>query len=90
MTLDELQRIKQWHVAHRAEHPLEYQLWDGVLTLWLMGWVGWLPTCAFGQAWAAPLCLAGTLLPGAYVRWRERAHRARKLRCDWIAATARR
>ena len=28
MTLQELQRIKQWHVAHRADHPLEYHLWD--------------------------------------------------------------
>ncbi len=43
MTLNELQRIKQWHVHHRQDHPLEYHLWDAMLTLWLMGWVGWLP-----------------------------------------------
>ena len=35
ITLSELQRIKQWHVDHRDDHPLEYQLWDGLLTLWL-------------------------------------------------------
>ena len=28
MTLEELQRIKQWHVDHKADHPLEYHLWD--------------------------------------------------------------
>ena len=47
MTLDELQRIKQWHVDHRSDHPVEYHLWDAMLTLWLMGWVGWLPAFAF-------------------------------------------
>ena len=36
MTLNELQRIKQWHVAHKADHPLEYHLWDLVLTLWVL------------------------------------------------------
>lgn len=39
MTLEELQRIKQWHVDHKADHPLEYHLWDAVLTFWLRGWV---------------------------------------------------
>ncbi|UCV00488.1 hypothetical protein [Acidovorax radicis] len=84
MTLNELQRIRQWHVAHKADHPLEYHLWDAVLTLWIMGWVGWFPVCAFGETWCAPLCLAGTLVPSGYVAWRARAHRLRKLRCDWI------
>ena len=41
LSLGELERIKRWHVAHRQEHPLEYHLWDGVLTFWVMGWVGW-------------------------------------------------
>jgi len=84
MTLNELQRIKQWHVAHKRDHPLEYHLWDGMLTLWLMGWVGYLPALAFGQFWCLPLCLAGTLMPTVYVAWRMRAHRARRLRCDWV------
>ena len=33
LTLSELQRIKQWLVAHREEHPVEYNLWDAVLTV---------------------------------------------------------
>ncbi|RYF49795.1 MAG: hypothetical protein EOO27_32945 [Comamonadaceae bacterium] len=84
MTLRELQRIKQWHVAHRADHPVEYHLWDVVLTLWIMGWVGWLPACAFDEAWAVPLCFAAILVPNLYAGWRARAHRLHKLRCDWI------
>jgi hypothetical protein len=83
MTLDELQRIKKWHVAHRGDHPVEYHLWDGILTLWLMGWVGWLPVLAFGAVWAAPLLVAGALAPSAYVAWRMKAHRQQRLRCDW-------
>ena len=83
MTLTELQRIKQWHVAHRPDHPLEYHLWDAILTLWVMGWVGWLPVYAFQQWWAIPLCVLAIAAPGLYAGWRTRAHRARWLRCDW-------
>lgn len=84
MSLEELHRIKQWHLAHRADHPLEYQLWDLTLTVWLMGWVGWVPTFAFDALWAAPACALAMCAPGLYVGWRERAHRARRLRCDWL------
>lgn len=83
MTLAELQRIKEWHVAHRADHPLEYHLWDGVLTLWVMGWVGWLPAYAFDQLWALPLCMLAIATPGLYRNWRTRAHRQARVRCDW-------
>ncbi len=86
MKIAELQRIKQWHVAHRQEHPLEYQLWDAMLTLWVMGWVGWLPAYAFELFWVIPLCALATAAPDIYVAWRAKAHRARKLRCDWIPA----
>jgi hypothetical protein len=86
MKLAELQRIKQWHVAHRAEHPLEYHLWDAMLTLWVMGWVGWLPAYAFEQFWSMPLCVLAMAAPSMYVAWRSRAHRAHKLRCDWLRA----
>ncbi|HET6828067.1 MAG TPA: hypothetical protein VFH35_05285 [Ramlibacter sp.] len=85
MTLDELQRIKQWHVDHRSDHPVEYHLWDAMLTLWLMGWVGWLPAFALEAMWAAPLCMTAMFAPTLYVTWRCRAHRAQRLRCDWIA-----
>ena len=84
ITLAELQRIKQWHADHRAEHPLEYYLWDVVLTLWLMGWVGWFPAYLFDQWWGVPLCCLGMLIPSIYVTWRSSAHRRHKLRCDWL------
>jgi hypothetical protein len=83
MPLTELQRIKQWHLGHRHDHPLECQLWDAMLTLWVVGWVGLLPTYAFQQLWAVPVCVLSIAAPGLYAGWRSRAHRARKLRCDW-------
>ena len=84
MTLTELQRIKQWHVAHRLDHPLECHLWDAMLTLWVMGWVGWLPAFAFDQIWTLLLCALAAAAPRLYVAWRYNAHRERKLRCDWL------
>lgn len=84
MTLNELQRIKKWHVAHRADHPIEYHLWDAMLTLWVMGWVGFLPAYAFEQLWTVPLCALAVAAPSLYVGWRLKAHRKQKLRCDWL------
>lgn len=84
MTLAELQRIKQWHVANRGTHPLEYHLWDMMLTLWLMGWMGWLPAYALAELWSVPLCVLAMFAPSLYVAWRVKAHRAHKLRCDWL------
>ena len=86
MTVNELQRIRQWHVEHRVEHPLEYHAWDLALTVWVLGWVSWFPLCAFGPAWTAPVSLLGIRAPGLYVAWRHRAHRSRTLRCDWLDA----
>ena len=54
-----------------------------MLTLWVMAWVGWLPVFAFYDLWAVPLCLLAIAAPGLYAAWRNRAHRARLLRCDW-------
>lgn len=87
LSLCELERIKRWHVAHRQEHPLEYHLWDGVLTFWVMGWVGWVPALFlfFSQAlWLVPLCAAGVWAPTLYVHWRRKVHKAQRLRCDWL------
>ena len=83
MNIAELQRIKQWHMRHHADHPVEYHLWDAMLTLWLMGWVGWLPTIAFHALWATPVCLVAMAAPTLYVSWRLKKHREQKLRCDW-------
>lgn len=88
LTLTEMQRIRKWHVAHRQEHPLEYQLWDAVVCLWLMGWVGWLPAFALELLWACPLCLLASCTPRLYVRWRRHAHRQQRLRCDWLGDPA--
>jgi Flp pilus assembly protein TadB len=84
VSLNELQRIKKWHVANKAGHRVEYELLDLVLTLWLMGWVGWIPSLVLHTVWALPLCVLAMGLPTAYVRMRTNAHNARQLRCDWL------
>jgi hypothetical protein len=84
MQLAEMQRIKQWQVDHRFTQPLEYHLWDAVLTAWLMGWIGCLPAVALDALWALPLCALGIGAPGIYVAWRSRLHRGHRLRCDWL------
>lgn len=86
LNLAALQRIKRWHIAHKAEHPLEYQSWDAILMLWVMGWVGWLPAFALDIPLAYPLCLLGMAAPQLYVYWRLRAHARGRLRCDWLEA----
>lgn len=88
ITLAQLQRVKDWHVAQQGARPLEYQVWEAVLTLWMMGWVGWLPAFAFEAPWAYPLCLLGIFTPRLYVDWRAHAHGTRRLRCDWLDLVA--
>lgn len=86
MTLNQLRSLKRWHVAHRHDHPLEYQAFDAVLTLWLLGWVGVAPVLLLDLEVLLPLCLLGFLAPELY-RWlRLWLHRRARLRCDWIAA----
>ena len=46
--------------------------------------VGLLPAWAFEFPLALPLCFAATFAPRLYVGLRLKAHRARKLRCDWL------
>ena len=87
ISLAELQRIKKWHVAHKAEHPLEYQLWEAVLTLWVVGWVGWLPAFAFDAWWALPLCAVAMAAPGLYIGRRAKAHALQRVRCEWLERT---
>ena len=88
ITLAELKRIKQWQLAHKDAHPLEHQVWDIVLTLWVMGWAGLLGALALEAPWAFPLCLLGMVGPRLYVYWRTRAHETRRLRCDWLNLVA--
>ena len=86
MTLAQFHRLKLWHERHRREHPLEKNLWEAVVTLWLMGWVGAPTAFLVHAAWALVVCAAFFFLPGAYVAIRRRLHYARILRCDWISA----
>ena len=88
MKLDELHRIKQWHLAHRHTHPVETRLWDMMLMLWVAGWIGWLPVFEFGALWTVPVCLLAICAPDLYTGWRARAHRLHRLRCDWLCAAA--
>ena len=74
--------------------PVKPSGWNGSPTLkettpgtvWMLGWVGWFPICAFGEPCAAPVCLIGIFVPSLYVAWRTRAHLRHTLRCDWIDA----
>jgi hypothetical protein len=84
MTLHEMHRIKLWQDANRHLRPVECGLWTAALTLWVLGWVGWLPVLVLDDTWAMPLCVAGTCAPQTYLRWRSRAHRERRVRCDWL------
>jgi hypothetical protein len=81
-----MQGIKKWHVARQSTQSLEYRAWEAVLTLWLMGWIGWLPAWVFGARWAFPLCLLAMVLPQAYLHARVSIHAAGWLRCDWLQA----
>lgn len=85
MDLDTLQRIKRWHVRHQHQHPVECRAWDAMLTLWVVGWVGWIPAFTFDAVWAGPLLAFAMSAPTMYVALREKAHKARRLRCDWIS-----
>lgn len=84
VTLAQMERLKNWHIAQRGKHPAEREIWEAVLTLWIMGWMGWFPAYAFEAPWAYPLCLLGVFAPRLYVGWRARAHEAQRLRCDWL------
>jgi hypothetical protein len=84
LTLPQLKKLKEWHIAHQRTQPVEYEVWNAVLTVWLMGWIGFLPALAFDAAWALPLCVLGVLAPQLYVHARARAHADGRLRCDWL------
>jgi hypothetical protein len=86
MTLQQLHALKVWHRRHHRDHPVEKNTWEGVLTVWLMGWAGAPAALLIGEIWAEPLCLCAWFLPGAYVALRYKLHRSGRLRCDWLNA----
>ena len=88
VTIDGLQRLRLWHVQKRREKPREFQLFNAVLTVWMMGWVGWLPALVLSAWWALPLCAVAGAAPALYLQGRRRAHAAGRLRCDWLRLVA--
>jgi len=83
MTLDQHHELRLWHLRHARQRPVEKNLWDTVLTLWLIGWVGGPVVLVLGWPWVEPACLAMIFLPGLYVALRRHWHRRGRLRCDW-------
>ena len=84
LSLAQMQRVKNWLVIHRSQHPIESQVWEAVLTLWLMALIGWLPAYAFSAPWVYPLSILGAFAPQLYVQLRACADHAGHLRCDWL------
>jgi hypothetical protein len=84
ISIKQLQRIKKWHVAHKADHPIDYHLFDTFLTMWVIGMVGWIPALVADAAWVLPFCLASFLSLKTYIGWRMAAHQQLRLRCDWL------
>ena len=86
MTLRQFHALKVWHANQGSRHPIERAAWDAVLTLWLVGWVGGPAAFLLDRPGAELACLGVVFLPGCYVSVRRQLHRARRLRCDWMAA----
>ncbi|HEY4067527.1 MAG TPA: hypothetical protein VGM74_11565 [Burkholderiaceae bacterium] len=85
MRLRQFHALKVWHGQH-GRKPVERNVWDAVLTVWLLGWVG-APTAFLLQlGWAEIACASVLFLPGLYVALRRSLHRRHWLRCDWISA----
>jgi hypothetical protein len=85
MTLQQLHALRLWHQGH-GRYPVEKNVWDVVLTIWLLGWAGAPTAFLVSAGWAEAACLGVLFLPGLYVALRRRLHRAGRLRCEWISA----
>jgi hypothetical protein len=86
MTLAQLQELKVWHFRQGRRHPVEKALWDLVLTIWLLGWIGAPTALLLELAWAELACIGALFVPSLYVALRRHLHNKRRLRCDWIIA----
>ena len=85
MRLQEFHALKVWHRQH-GRHPVEKNVWDTVLTVWMLGWAGVPGAFLLHSDWAEAVCLGVLFLPSLYVALRRRLHRTHVLRCDWISA----
>ncbi len=88
MTLEQMASLKRWHNTHRRSGWIECQLWDLMLTCWVLGWVGLPEAALFGPSGTPWICLGLIAAPTAYVAWRAWLHRRGVLRCDWLSAVA--
>lgn len=87
LALSDLQHIRGWMSGHKALHPVEYETWDALMTVFMLGAIGWLPALLLGMlGWALAPCGLALAAPTLYARWRVRAHRLGRLRCDWLGA----
>ena len=84
MTLEQLSTIKRWHLSHPRAGGVELQVWDLVLTCWLLGWMGLPAAIILGMPLGLLACVALFYAPRAYVAWRRRLHVSHRLRCDWL------
>ena len=89
MTLQQLQAIKLWHVEHKTACPLEYHVWDLVLTAWMFGWAGIPATLLLWWPGVTTTCAALYFAPRVYVGLRRWLHRRGRLRCDWLESLPR-
>lgn len=84
MTLMQLSAIHHWLLDHKDARPLEFHTWDGVLTVWLMGWLGVPAELLLDEPWGVMACAMALLVPRSYVALRSRLHQRGTLRCDWL------
>lgn len=89
MTLQQLATIKRWHLTHPRPGSLEQQVWDAILTCWILGWMGVPPALVLAPELGVAACIGLFLAPTLYVRLRARLHRRGILRCDWLASSLR-
>ncbi len=88
MTLQQLSNVKHWLQDHRRQHAVEYQIWDLVLTCWVLGWVGIPAAVVLAPRIGLAVCALLACVPELYCWLRRRLHRRGVLRCDWLACAA--
>lgn len=84
MTLQQMSQVKCWLQTHQRRCGIEYQLWDAMLTCWLLGWMGLPAGLLLEPMLAALACPLLFFAPSLYVHLRARLHRRGVLRCDWL------
>lgn len=89
MTLQQLATIKRWHLTHPRRGSVEMQVWDAMLTCWVLGWMGVPPAVVLAPAYGVALCAVLFFAPSIYVWLRVRLHRRGVLRCDWLSSAMR-